>query len=125
MSRGNFNPRVWVSILNQGRIRPELSNVLLRMRDDGRYVLHIEYPNARPEMSNRNQLVDRYLENGFELLLMIDADVVPRSNPLDLVGLDKDIINFAAPQWREGDLYWVAMDKVEGGWKPLPPERRN
>jgi len=120
----NAAKNVWVSILNQGVIRPELSNVLLRMSSDGRYSLHFNYPNRRPEMFNRNIIVNEFLDSGYEYLLMIDADVVPKSNPLNLVELDKDIINFAVPQWTDGDMYWVAMDKVDDGWKALPVNRR-
>ncbi len=45
-------------------------------------------------------------------------------NPLNLVPLDKDIVGAAYPQWREGDIYWIALDKVIDGYKPIPPNRR-
>jgi hypothetical protein len=120
----HITKKVWVSILNIGEIRSELSAVAARMLLDGRYILNITYPNARPEEVNRNEIIKEFKKSGYDFLLMIDADVIPLRNPLDLVQLDLDIVNFACPQWREGDIYWVALDKVEGGWKPLPVERR-
>lgn len=116
--------KVWISILNQGTIHLGLADVLLKMASDNRYKLHINYPDLKPDTVNRNRIVADFLESGYDYLLMIDDDTVPLKNPLDLVELDKDIINFAVPQWREGDVYWVALDRVKDGWKPLPVERR-
>ena len=117
--------KIYIAILNQGWIRPELSNVILQMFHQPEHELHIEYPNDRPIPNNRNKIVERFLESKFDYLLMIDSDVVPRRNPLDLVALDKDVISMPCPQWREGDLYWVVMDKDGEKFKPQPPKKRS
>ncbi|MFW6173710.1 MAG: RNA ligase family protein, partial [Elusimicrobiota bacterium] len=116
-------PSVFVSVLNQGWIRPEIANMLLLMSRSGLKIRY-EYPNAKPEQTNRNDIIKRFLETDYEYLLMLDADIVPQKNPLEMIKCGKDVINVAAPQWHEDDLYWVAMDKVDGGWKPLPVRRR-
>ncbi len=116
--------KVWVAILNQGWIRPELSALVLKMFSNSKYQIKIEYPNAQPVSCNRNQISKRFLESGYDYLLMIDADTVPTKNPLDNIELDKDILTCPTPQWRDGDIYWVVMDRVEDGYKPIPSSRR-
>lgn len=55
---------------------------------------------------------------------MIDSDIVPQRNPLDLVDLDKDVIGCPCPQWHKTDLYWVAMDRVKGGYRQVSADLR-
>lgn len=117
------NPSVFISVLNQGQIRPELANMLLVMSRSG-LKIHVEYPNAKPEQTNRNDIIKRFLKTDYTHLLMLDSDIVPKKNPLEMIKCGKPIINVAAPQWHEDDLYFVAMDKVEDGWKQLPIDRR-
>lgn len=113
---------VQVSVLNQGWIRPELCNFLLNLvTSDSRYKIHINYPNARPISNNRNIIAREF---NHDYLLMIDSDVIPHRNPLDLVDLDKDIIACPCPQWHKTDLYWVAMYGVNGGYKQVSVYQR-
>ena len=119
------NQRIYIAVLNQGAIRPELANLLIHLTHDPRYQIKITYPSASPTTNNRNQIAKQFLEGDWDYLLMLDADTVPHANPLDLVSEEKDIIGYPYPQWNEGDVYWVAMDKDGGGYKPIPPERRH
>jgi hypothetical protein len=47
-------------------------------------------------------IINNCLETDSDHLLMIDDDVVPRGNPLDLVECDLDIVAMACPVWRPG-----------------------
>jgi len=114
-----------VSILNQGDLTPDISMICAVMRIDQRFNISIDFPSERPVDNNRNLIVKKALKNKYDFLIMIDGnDTVPHFNPLDLVELDKDIVGGAYPQWREGDIYWLAVDKVKDGYMPIPPNRR-
>jgi len=116
--------KIYVAVLNQGNIRADLNLVLMRMMQDGRHSLKITYPSLKDIAHNRNQIVKDFLKSGYDYLLMLDDDTVPQHNILDLVYLDKDIIGVPYPQWNEGDIYWVVMDKVEDGYKAIPIKER-
>lgn len=113
--------KVYIAILNEGWLRVELNNLLIQMSHDDRYWIKIVYPNHRPVDNNHNITVRKFLESDFDYLLIFGDDGCPLRNPLDLVELDKDIIVCPTLQWNDADpdfpLYWVAMDKVEDGWK--------
>lgn len=117
--------KVYIAVLNQGSIRPELANLLIHTTHDPRYQVKITYPGDRPIANNRNKIVLKFLEGDWDYLLMLDDDTVPHRSPLDLIDADKDIIGYPYPQWNEGDIYWLAMDQDGDGYKPIPPERRH
>lgn len=116
--REKWGRRVWISILNQGDMRPELANWLLKMSRHPLHQIHIEYPNAKPIANNRNQIRKRMLASNYDFLLMIDNDIVPTRNPLGLVALDKDVLGLPCASWNpavnpEMPLYWVIMEYVD------------
>lgn len=117
--------KVFIAVLNTGNIRVELAHCLIVLSHDKRYQVKITYHNRKPIEENRNQIAKKFLESGYDYLLMIDSDNPPLKNPLDLVELDKDVIACPTPQWRDGDIFWVVMEKVDGGYKPVPVSRRN
>jgi len=112
---------VLCAIPNTGLMRVELANILIKMSHDKRYSFTVYYPNQQPIDNNRGCIVKHFLESKHDYLLMIDNDNPPIKNPLDLVELDKDVIACPTPQWNSTDpkfpIYWVAMDKVEDGYK--------
>ena len=113
--------KIQISILNQGTMRVELTNLLLKMFVKNKeHTLHIEYPNKKPIQENRNQIVKRFLETDKEYLLMIDSDIVPNKNPLDLIKCDKDVIGLLCPTWKKDSVIWLAMDKHKEKWKMSP-----
>ena len=124
--REKWGKRVWVSVLNQGDMRAELVNLLLRMSHERLHTVRFEYPRDRPIANNRNLIAKRFLESDYDYLLMIDSDVVPPRDPLDLVVLDKDIIGLPCFVWnskvsRDHPLYLVVMEHIPGkGFRPLP-----
>ena len=121
--------KVYVAILNQGAIHTGLADFLVKLfLSEGRgvaYDLNLTFPSKKPASHNRNQIVKDFLATDADYLLMIDADIVPTRNPLDLAALDLDVVAAPCPQWNSGDIYWVVMDKVPGGYRAAPPERRN
>jgi len=84
---------VYIAVLNQGAIRPELSLLLQELPQQNKYELHITYPAYKPITQNRNKIVQDFLTRPeFDYLIMIDSDNVPQTNLLDLVDYQKDII---------------------------------
>ncbi len=109
--------KIQISILNQGTMRVELNNLLLKMFTENKeYELHIEYPNLKPIQANRNDIVNRFLKTDRDYLLMIDGDIVPKKNPLDLIKYDKDVIGLLCPTFKNTEMIWLAMDKTKNGW---------
>jgi len=84
---------IYINILNQGWIRPELATLLSRLPEQRKYNLYIGYPAHKPITNNRNIIVKRFLESGMDYLLMIDNDNVPPENILDLADYEKDIVS--------------------------------
>lgn len=117
----HYKKKVYIACLNEGWLRVELSNLLTNITHDGRYRVKIVYPNNRPVDNNHNKTVRKFLKTDFDYLMIFGADGCPTRNPLDLIELNKDIIVCPTLQWNDSDadfpLYWVAMDKVENGWK--------
>src|SRR3989304_7028717 len=89
--------RIYLSILNEGWIRSELSIKLIRWLHETKHDVYYESSYLRPIDHNRNTIVQRFLESGRDYLLQIDSDNVPPRNPLELVEFDKDIIS--CPVW--------------------------
>jgi len=88
------NKHITISILNQGQIRPELTDMLFKLSKQGKYKLSIEYPAKKPISYNRNDICKRFLETDSDYLLMFDSDCIPENvnRILDMADYDKDII---------------------------------
>lgn len=84
---------IYVSVLNQGWIRPELSHTLNEMSSSSKYNVGISYWGKKPITHNRNTIVQDFLQKKvFDYLLMIDSDNVPSSKIVNLADFQKDII---------------------------------
>lgn len=116
--------KVYVAILNQGSIRPELTNTLIRISHDI-HDIKIVYPNSMPIAHNRNDIVQRFLKTDCDYLLMIDSDIVPKKNPLLLLAYNKDIIGGVCPQYNNGTIYCVVMEKTPKGLQEIALADRN
>jgi GT2 family glycosyltransferase len=155
-------PNVYVAILNQGTVRIELANLLihsLKPRPDlGN--LALSFPNTKPIADNRNRIVldfltsdrvgkllkyfvqaeattpqevlERFLTNEWDYLMMIDDDVVPYRDPLELIpamqerqikilGLPAPIVQYSVCP--ESPIFWNAMNyepaREPEPWYPL------
>lgn len=113
-------PKLLVTILNQGWIRPELADAQHMLLSDTRADVTVKHISIRPSENARNTTVKMMREEGFDFLLTIDHDTIPKRNPIDLLFLGLDVVGFACPQWNMTDpaypIYFVGMDKVEGGY---------
>lgn len=108
------NPiKVYLAILNNGCLRREMSSMVIpAMQNTQGVKLVWENPNrtwANPISSNRNKIVDRFLETDCDFLLMIDDDVVPFHNPCELVYANVDVIAMPALVRASGQtIVWTA-----------------
>jgi len=87
---------------NEGQIATELMLMLMNLIYDGRYDLHFSFPMYAPISHARNRIAREFLaaEQHFDYLLMIDSDVAPSRNPLDLVEDDLDVAGYIYPIWK-------------------------
>jgi len=86
------NKSIYIAILNQGSIRPEMADLMSGLSSQRKYKILINYPCAKPITNNRNQIVKKFLETEMDYLLMIDNDCIANEKLLDLADYDKDII---------------------------------
>ncbi len=94
--------RVNVFLMNTGYIREELSVWRVKWAGDVRYDVTVEGARHRPIASNRNLVTKRFLDGGADFMMMIDDDVVPAQNPLDLLQMDLDIVVCPTPMFAQG-----------------------
>lgn len=83
---------IWISILNQGEVRIELAQLAHFWQNDPRFRVYVEYPSDKPIAHNRGNIVKRFLESGYDYLLMFDGDIIPSAKVLEYALHDKDII---------------------------------
>ena len=86
--------KIDIAVLNQGWIRTELVNRLLRIVSQTPYDISVSYPNWAPISNNRNRICKVFREGDADFLLMTDADQCWEKNPLDLVEEDLDMVGF-------------------------------
>ena len=85
---------IYIGVLNQGNIRIELASMVNDYTHQNKYRLLITYPDEKPISNNRNKIVQDFLYNSdADYLLMIDADIIPPENLLNLADFQKDIIS--------------------------------
>lgn len=87
------NKKVYIAVLNQGDIKIELSAVLHDLPFQNKYDVMITYPNDKPISNNRNKIVQDFLATDYDYLLMIDDDIIPPFNILNLADFQKDIVS--------------------------------
>lgn len=97
-------PLVLIAILNTGTIRAETAQRAIQMLHDPRYRVMLVLSNNWVAASNRGKVIQRAkaLEELPDWILMLDSDVDPYKNVLDLIEEDKDVIGFLCPIWRIG-----------------------
>lgn len=94
--------KILVTVPNEGWVRKELAQVLMNLMIDDRYSLTFRLPQARPLENNLHEIINAFVEGDWDYWLSIDADTIPKSNPLDLVELDLDIVGCPTPIWKYG-----------------------
>jgi len=98
-------PKIFIAIPHTGQIRSGLFPLLLEWFRKGEYQISLHLSKDRPTSSNRNRIVREFLndKDHYDYLLMIDSDIVPPSNVLNLVDYKKDII---------GALYFINYENI-------------
>lgn len=116
----SFKRSIWVAILNENTIRPELARVLNYINDQTDYEIYIDFSNEKPISQNRNMIVQRFLASKFDYLLMIDDDVVPPQTILSMADYEKDVVGALYFMYQEQKLMPVAfMRSRYGMYNPL------
>ena len=107
---------IYLAVLNQGDIRPELSNVITEFASQNKYELYITYPAAKPITQNRNKIVQDFLSKPqYDYLIMLDSDNVPPLNLLDLVDYQKDIIGSLYFGYQRNMIVPFALERQKDG----------
>ena len=114
-----IKPKVLVAVCNEGWIRPEVATACYQISSDQRVSSKIYFPSVKTYENNLSQVALKVKKEGWDYLLIIDADNPPQRNPIDLIALNLDVVALPTPQWNDIDpypIYWVAMDRVKGGY---------
>ena len=90
----------FLAIPNTGQIHIGLASFLLSLKDTG---CSIMLSDSKPICRNRNHIAQTFLETGKKWLLMIDSDIVPPDNILDMRKNDKPICSAYAAVLRGND----------------------
>jgi len=108
--------RVMIAIPHIWNIRAELTQFLLSINNYWHEVkMFLSW--GRPITHNRNQILSVFKESWFDYLLMIDSDILPPSNLLEMLNNNVDICSadIHTNNWTE--IIKLALEKVEGWYK--------
>jgi len=116
--------KVYISVLNQGAIRPELVSLLHNLTFQNKYELMISYPSEKPIANNRNTIVQSFLQRPeFDYLMMIDNDIVPPLDILNLVDYQKDIIAPVLFMYQQKAVIPLILERKPDGLYTTKPFR--
>ena len=102
-----------------GSLRKELAAALIAISRDDRFEIEIRMQADRPYEHSLNTLAMQAIEGGYDWWLTFDDDQCPTQNPLDLIGLDLDVVSCPAPMWASDKsprcpVVWNAFDDLGG-----------
>lgn len=102
---------VYIAVLNQGNIRPELSYLLTDLTHQNKYRLYLTYPAGKPISHNRNTIVQDFLKRPeYDYLLMLDGDIIPPLNVLDLVDYQKDVMGAVCFAYMDNSIVPLVLE---------------
>jgi cellulose synthase/poly-beta-1,6-N-acetylglucosamine synthase-like glycosyltransferase len=102
---------VYIAVLNQGGIRPELSYLLTDLTHQNKYRLYLTYPAGKPISHNRNTIIKDFLAKPeYDYLMMLDGDIIPPLNVLDLVDYQKDIMGAVCFAYMDNSIVPLVLD---------------
>jgi len=105
--------KVYLAVLTTGNIRFETARWLVNRIQEGKYDIQVQQFFSTPVQSNRNQIVKYFLETDCEYLAMLDSDVIPNKNWLNLIEVGKDIISGLYFGWTHKKYLTPFMFKFE------------
>lgn len=112
-------PSVLVTVPNTGMVHRFVAATVTAMHYDDRVTLEARYPMQRPYENNMNGIIRKFLEGDWDFWVNIDSDNPPLKNPLDLVGLDLDLVGMPTPIWswdgnvESNPIMWNAFRWIE------------
>jgi hypothetical protein len=104
--------KVFLGVPNTGNLRVELVEWIFKQG-----LKHVYLPNIRPVDTNRNHIVDTFLQTDCEWLLMVDSDLVPPNDVLEMINNDVDICSAWICINKGQEIIPLAMKEVEGGYQ--------
>jgi len=85
--------KIFLAILNQGAIKTDLAKIINYIQQNDSYEIMVSFPAAKPITNNRNTIAQKFLAmKDCDYLMMIDSDIIPTPDILNLVDFQKDII---------------------------------
>ena len=120
----NYAKGVYIAVLNQGWIRVEVANLINKIGSQHKYNVLVSYPSDKPIANNRNKIVLDFLKRKqYDYLLMLDDDIVPPPNLLNLADFDKDIIGALCFAWKNDAIIPLCLKKIgRDAYTPLNTE---
>jgi len=109
---------IFVGTPNMGTITTGLWINSLKWLSEGKHSVHIFPPqHVRPIPAARNLIVQEFLKQEHDFLLMIDADITPPSNILDMANLNVDVVGAVCFVNKEGSIVPMVLERAEDGYK--------
>jgi hypothetical protein len=112
------NRSIFIAVPNLGNMNSRLSMYLVRLARISNIEIR-SFENYQPLDFARNTIREEFLESDFDVLLTIDADVVPPENLLDLITLDLDVVGPVVYIWKNGQVIPLALRKTKKGWQVI------
>ena len=110
--------KIFIAIPNLGNIRTQLVRRVLMWAKNPAYQVEVWMPeDLVPLDYARNVIRKRFLEEKFDFLLTIDADVVPPVDILSLVDLKLDVVAPVCYVLKEDGIIPMALKRVDDGWQ--------
>jgi hypothetical protein len=107
---------IYVSILNQGNLRKENAALLTGLMQNDRYKIYVDFPSEKPISHNRNKIVQKFLSlKKYDYLLMIDDDVTPPGNIVDLADFQVDVISPIMFTMQKREVAPLAVKRTKDG----------
>lgn len=109
---------VFIAVPNTGNMRVELTSFLMSTIHKCEFLskTFLFFPQKRPIDANRNHIVEKFLESGFDYLLMIDSDIAPASNVIEMIKNDVKICSADIHAYRPEGRIRLALKKEKRGY---------
>ena len=100
---------IFIGVPHTGYIRAELAMWLMKQ------TAFIELSNARPIDENRNRIVQKFLTTDATHLFMVDSDIIPPLNVLEMAKHDVPVVAAHAVTIKGVERIPVGLVRSEGG----------
>ena len=100
---------------NYSEISLALTNVLINMKRPKGFNIEVKLSYKQPVDANRNKIVKYFLDKKYEWLLMIDSDVVPPLDILEMIYHKKKIVSAVVMGMQNGVPHPLIMKRRKSG----------